>query len=434
MESFKKKAFIVTDYVEGELIKDMIKEEYITLMSKNKDMAIIDEIREEKPDIIIYDYSIKELDSEDFLIILKGDEKTQKIPIVLLYSEGTNRSKDREYIASYIKRPIDKENLKRAIHNASNIPAEKKGEKRILIVDDDIIYREEIRKVMENIGYEVDEAKTGLEAINIINKKLPDLIVLDVILPDIDGFKILNRLKEDISTKHVPVILLSSIEKAEEKAKGIILGAADFITKPFSAIEFSARIEMLLERTEEEYSASPTTRLPGNISIEKAIMRRIAKKLSFAACYCDLDNFKAYNDTYGFSKGDIIIRLTAQIIMEAMKKLGNNDDFLGHIGGDDFILITTPDKVDQISKKIIDTFDRIIPFYYAKEARKIGYIESLDRQGRQNRFPIMTISIVVVSNVNREIRHIGEVSDISAELKKYAKMQTGSKVVKDRRR
>lgn len=434
MESFKKKAFIVTDYVEGELIKDMIKEEYITLMSKNKDMAIIDEIREEKPDIIIYDYSIKELDSEDFLIILKGDEKTQKIPIVLLYSEGTNRSKDREYIASYIKRPIDKENLKRAIHNASNIPAEKKGEKRILIVDDDIIYREEIRKVMENIGYEVDEAKTGLDAINIINKKLPDLIVLDVILPDIDGFKILNRLKEDISTKHVPVILLSSIEKAEEKAKGIILGAADFITKPFSAIEFSARIEMLLERTEEEYSASPTTRLPGNISIEKAIMRRIAKKLSFAACYCDLDNFKAYNDTYGFSKGDIIIRLTAQIIMEAMKKLGNNDDFLGHIGGDDFILITTPDKVDQISKKIIDTFDRIIPFYYAKEARKIGYIESLDRQGRQNRFPIMTISIVVVSNVNREIRHIGEVSDISAELKKYAKMQTGSKVVKDRRR
>lgn len=434
MESFKKKAFIVTDYVEGELIKDMIKEEYITLMSKNKDMAIIDEIREEKPDIIIYDYSIKELDSEDFLIILKGDEKTQKIPIVLLYSEGTNRSKDREYIASYIKRPIDKENLKRAIHNASNVPAEKKGEKRILIVDDDIIYREEIRKVMENIGYEVDEAKTGLDAINIINKKLPDLIVLDVILPDIDGFKILNRLKEDISTKHVPVILLSSIEKAEEKAKGINLGAADFITKPFSAIEFSARIEMLLERTEEEYSASPTTRLPGNISIEKAIMRRIAKKLSFAACYCDLDNFKAYNDTYGFSKGDIIIRLTAQIIMEAMKKLGNNDDFLGHIGGDDFILITTPDKVDQISKKIIDTFDRIIPFYYAKEARKIGYIESLDRQGRQNRFPIMTISIVVVSNVNREIRHIGEVSDISAELKKYAKMQTGSKVVKDRRR
>lgn len=434
MESFKKKAFIVTDYVEGELIKDMIKEEYITLMSKNKDMAIIDEIREEKPDIIIYDYSIKELDSEDFLIILKGDEKTRKIPIVLIYSEGTNRSKDREYIASYIKRPFDKENLKRSIHNASNIPAEKKGEKRILIVDDDIIYREEIRKVMENIGYEVDEAKTGLDAINIINKKLPDLIVLDVILPDIDGFKILNRLKEDISTKHVPVILLSSIEKAEEKAKGIILGAADFITKPFSAIEFSARIEMLLERTEEEYSASPTTRLPGNISIEKAIMRRIAKKLSFAACYCDLDNFKAYNDTYGFSKGDIIIRLTAQIIMEAMKKLGNNDDFLGHIGGDDFILITTPDKVDQISKKIIDTFDRIIPFYYAKEARKIGYIESLDRQGRQNRFPIMTISIVVVSNVNREIRHIGEVSDISAELKKYAKMQTGSKVVKDRRR
>jgi GGDEF domain-containing protein len=120
--------------------------------------------------------------------------------------------------------------------------------------------------------------------------------------------------------------------------------------------------------------------------------------------------------------------------MEAMKELGNNDDFLGHIGGDDFILITTPDKVDLLSNRIIETFDRIIPFYYDKKAREKGYIEGIDRQGIRNRFPIMSISIAVVTNTHREIRHIGEVSDIAAELKKLAKMTHGSIVVKDQRK
>lgn len=309
----------------------------------------------------------------------------------------------------------------------------KKG-KRLLIVDDDEITLRQSKRVVENLGYAVLEARSGTEAMKIINREMPDLIILDIILPDIDGFKILGELKGDLRTRSIPVILLSAIEKAEEKAKGLILGASDYITKPFSPLEFSARVEMLLERTDEGYSASPTTRLPGNISIEKAISERIKKGSPFAACYCDLDNFKAYNDTYGFFKGDRVIKLTAQIIMEAIKDLGNSDDFLGHIGGDDFILVTTPEKVDPICDRITETFDRVIPYFYDKEAREKGFIEGFDRQGRQNRFPLMSISIAVVSNTHREIRHVGEVSDIAAELKRLAKMTPGSVVVKDRRK
>lgn len=432
MEKVKKRVLIITDDFEGESIKELLKEDYITATSKGVDA--IDKIREEIPDAVILDYAVDNLDPEEFLMILKGDEETKRIPILLLYSDETERFRYGADITSFVKRPVDKENIMKELNRVSLIPSEPKGGKKVLIVDDDSASRKEIRRIVEGLGHSVTEARNSLEVLNRIYQELPDLIILDILLPDIDGFKILNRMKEDIRTRHIPVILLSAIEKAEEKARGLTLGAADYITKPFSIIEIRARIEMLLERTEEEYSASPTTRLPGNISIEKAITRRIMKTLPFAVCYCDLDNFKVYNDTYGFSRGDEIIRLTAKIMMTAMKELGNTDDFLGHIGGDDFILITTPDKVDLLTRRIIETFDKVIPFYYSKEVRDMGYIEGLDRQGRRNRFPIMSISIVVVTSIQKKIGHIGEVSDIAAELKKLAKMKPGSVVVKDQRK
>lgn len=426
-----KKILIVVDDPEREMIKNLLEEDYVIITSKGMDA--IDRIREERPDIILLDNNNDNLDPKEFFMVVKGDEEIRRIPIVLIYSEEMDRFQGNEDIASFLKRPFDREGLMKAIFRAGFVSSKMKEEKKILIVDDSSAIRNEIREIIEKLGYSVSEARSGLEVLNRVNIELPDLIILDIILPDIDGFKVLNQLKVNVRTKHIPVILLSALEKAEEKAKGLRLGASDYITKPFSPLEFTARVEMILERTEVEYSASPTTRLPGNISIEKAITRRIMEKIPFAVCYCDLDNFKAYNDAYGFSKGDGVIRLTAEIMMAAMKELGNNDDFLGHIGGDDFILITSPDKVDQLSKRIIDTFDRIIPFYYDKEARDKGYIESLDRQGRKNKFPIMSISIAVVSNLHREIRHIGEVSDIAAELKKLAKMKPGSVVVKDQR-
>ncbi len=434
MEKIKRKLFIVTVDFEGKLIKDILEKEYTTVSSKGKGIEIIDEIREEKPDIILLDFAVINLDPDELIMILRGEEKTKKIPIILLYSEDNERLKYKEDYTSFVKRPVDKENLISVLNNIEQIRHETKREKKVLIVDDDSLTRKELRRVVENSAYSVLESRTGFDVLNRVSKELPDLILLDILLPDIDGFKILGKLKEDIRTKRIPVILLSAIEKAEEKAKGLYLGAADYITKPFSELELTARIQTLLDRMEEEYSASPTTRLPGNISIENAISSRITKKLPFAVCYCDLDNFKAYNDNYGFSKGDGIIRLTAKVLMSSMKELGNPDDFLGHIGGDDFILITTPDKVDPVTRRIIETFDNVIPSYYDKEARERGYIEGTDRQGRKNQFPIMSISIAVVSNTQSEIKHIGEVSDIAVGLKKRAKMTPGSIVVKDQRK
>lgn len=427
-----KKIFIVADESDGNSIKELLRNSYTAITSKG--MEGIDSIREEKPDIILVDSSVHNLDPEEFLMMLKGNEEIRRIPTVLIYSEESDAFKGNEDIVSFVRKPYTKDELLKGIFRAGIVSSNIRDRKNILIVDDDSAIRNEIREVMLNLGYLTSEAKSGMEMLSKVNLELPDLIILDIMLPDIDGFKMLNQLKVNVRTKHIPVILLSGLEKAEEKAKGLRLGASDYMTKPFAPVELSARVEMVLERTEAEYSTSPSTKLPGNLSIEKAITRRIVEKLPFAVCYCDLDNFKAYNDCYGFSRGDGVIRLTAQIIMAAMKELGNNDDFLGHIGGDDFILITTPDRVDDITNRIIETLDRIIPFYYDKDTREKGYIEELDRQGRMNKFPIMSISIAVVTNLHRQIKHIGEVSDIAAELKRLAKNKQGSVVIKDQRK
>ena len=151
-------------------------------------------------------------------------------------------------------------------------------------------------------------------------------------------------------------------------------------------------------------------------------------------CYIDLDNFKAYNDNYGFLKGDAVIKQTAKIITDVVREYGNDSDFVGHIGGDDFIIITTNDKDDIICSGIIDAFSRIIPLYYNREDRNRGLIELENRRGQIEKFPIMTMSIAVVtSNEQRRLEHMAQISDIAAELKKAAKKMEGSVVIRDRR-
>lgn len=160
-------------------------------------------------------------------------------------------------------------------------------------------------------------------------------------------------------------------------------------------------------------------------------MRRINQKTPFAVCYSDLDNFKAYNDTYSFLKGDAIIQQTAHVLMAAVRQHGNLDDFVGHIGGDDFVIITTPDRVEALCCEAIARFDEVIPFYYDAEVRARGYIDGIDRQGNPARFPLVSISIAVVTNRERPFSHPGEVAQRSIEPKKLAKRQLGSVYVVD---
>ncbi len=189
-----------------------------------------------------------------------------------------------------------------------------------------------------------------------------------------------------------------------------------------------------LKQLEEMYlDTSPLTRLPGGIAIENVTNKRIAAGTPLAFCLMDIDNFKAYNDHYGYAQGNDVIQATAAMIGEAVAKYGDKDDFIGHIGGDDFVLITTPDLYPRICQAVIDAFDRTIPDFYDEQDRQRGHIVGENRQGQEVKFPLATLSIAVVTNVKRKFNNHIQYGEVAAEMKEHAKTVAGSVFMVDQR-
>lgn len=305
---------------------------------------------------------------------------------------------------------------------------------RILIVDDDPDILDVLKITLEEEQYEVIEARNGQEALEAVRTNSPSLVILDYMMPNMNGLQVCKILKKDILLRHLPIIMLTGKGELSDKVEGIDAGADDYIVKPFEPVELLARVKMILRRTTRDLDANPLTKLPGNISILTEIENRIERKGLFAVCYLDLDKFKSYNDKYGFEHGDEVIRQTARILIRTIQEIGNPDDFIGHIGGDDFVVITTPEKVDKICQKVIKDFDAVAPNFYNEDDRKRGYIIGKDRQGNVYKIPLLTISVGVVTNETREITHVAEVGEIGAELKAYAKSFEGSNYIKDKRK
>ncbi|RMH73601.1 MAG: response regulator [Gemmatimonadetes bacterium] len=304
---------------------------------------------------------------------------------------------------------------------------------RIMIVDDDDLILTLVSKVLELNGYTVSMNSNGKQALENVEKFNPDLVILDVMMPEMDGLEVCRRLQQNVFTRHIPIIFLSAMNEVGNKVEALYAGGNDFVTKPFINEELIARVDTVLKRQRQYLDANPLTRLPGYVSRERELAKRIIANEKFAVCYTDLDQFKAYNDKYGFQAGDKVLFLTAQIISDAVSKLGNPDDFVGHIGGDDFIFVTTPDRMHAVCQRIVDQFDEKIKAFFRPEDLERGYFISENRQGEVMQFPIMTITIVVITNVKRTITHPGQIGDIEGELKGYAKKLPGSNIVIDKR-
>ncbi len=305
---------------------------------------------------------------------------------------------------------------------------------KILVVDDEEDLRNLVKMTLEMGEFEVVTASDGEEALEKLYREKPSLIILDLSLPKIDGYEVCKRIRADVLYTYLPIIMLTSKVKVEDKLKGLNLGTDEYVTKPFEPMELLARVKSLIRRTRSGLSANPLTQLPGNVAIERVIDDVIRKNIPFAVLYLDLNNFKAYNDYYGYHKGDEVIRTTARIIIKVVKELGNKFDFIGHIGGDDFIVVTTPDKVDMICSNIIEKFDLQIPYLYEKEEKQKGYIVTMDRQNKKVKFSFISVAIGVVTNRLRKFSHSGEISSLGTELKKYAKMKGKSAYVVDKRK
>ncbi|MFH0947821.1 MAG: response regulator [Elusimicrobiota bacterium] len=307
--------------------------------------------------------------------------------------------------------------------------------KKILVVDDDssvVVYMEFLLSIY---GYIVEGASSGEEALKKLESYTPDLIFLDLIMPKMSGYEVCRRLRSNQRTSAILIILYTASRiSPEEKAKGIELGADDFLSKPFNVQELKARMDRLLERRTEGMGYNPLTKLPGNFFIEKEFKDRLIKKGSFAFCYLDIDNFKIYNDVYGFKKGDEAILFTADVLIKAIEEAGNQNDFIGHIGGDDFIFITTVDRVDNVVNTATKRFDKLVFQYYDDEDAKKGYITSRDKDDKMKNFPLMTVSIGVLTNEKNPFPPLSAIGEKMAELKSRAKKDharpKGSFVVK----
>lgn len=304
---------------------------------------------------------------------------------------------------------------------------------KILVVEDDQNIRQILKFRLERAGYEVATAENGQEGLDRVKEVTPDLVLLDLMMPIMDGREVCRQIKTHFNTSHIPVIMLTAKSDIHDKVGGLRDGANDYLTKPYDPKELLLRVQNMLQWSRSQRDASPLTGLPGNISIEQEAARRIAAGMPFAFLYADIDNFKVVNDYYGYSRGDDAIRSTAALIVETVEQFGTPGDFIGHVGGDDFVIMTAPETAEPIGERLKTEFDRRIPGFYSKVDLDRGYIEVLDRQGVLKRFPVMSLTVAVVSSGIRPITHYAKLIDTVAELKRYGKTQNGSVVVTERR-
>jgi len=300
---------------------------------------------------------------------------------------------------------------------------------RILIAEDSSNLRDILRLQLTMAGYDVLEAPDGQAALDAVRESVPDVILLDVMMPHVDGYEVCRRLRQSFATRHIPIIMLTAKTEVEDRLEGLQGGANDYITKPWEARELLARVRNALDWSRQQRSASPLTGLPGNIVIEEELRRCLERGSPFSLLQLDIDSFKAFNDHYGYARGDQAIQTLARILVNRAE-----GDFVGHIGGDDFIVITRTDRAQALAEAIIAEFDCETALLYDESDRARGFIEVANRRHVTERFPMMSLTIALVSSDRYAVTHQAELADIAHDLKAQGKAIPGSVVVGDRRR
>ena len=295
---------------------------------------------------------------------------------------------------------------------------------RILIVDDDEDIRAYLEVTLELAGFEVVQAVDGETGLQAAFDAEPELIVLDVMMPGLDGLEVLRRLRADSRTNHLPVILLTAKAQPDDTVAGLEVGADDYVTKPFDAEVLLARIHAALRRTDLERSRNPLTGLPGNEPIQHALTSRLSASEPLALLYVDLDQFKPFNDHYGFLRGDDALRALASLLQRVVAEVGDERSFLGHVGGDDFVVLVHPERAEATAEEICERFDALAPNLYDEADRKVGSIEVADRRGVAQRYGLLSLSIGIAATDRRDFEHPGQMVTVATEMKRYAKTRT----------
>lgn len=312
-------------------------------------------------------------------------------------------------------------------------PAEGERPDLILVVDDDPDIARFVAINLELHGFEVMVAADGQEALDLIEQRRPELAVVDLAMPRIDGLELTRRLRADPMTSVLPVIMLTAKGMTVDKMYGLAAGADDYLVKPFDPAELVARVTATLRRYKELREVSPLTGLPGNSRVRREIADRVRSGVDYAVGYIDIDRFKSVNDRYGLIRGDAFINALARSLHRAVISVGLPAAFLGHIGGDDFIIVCAPEQVRPLTERTVIDFEAAADELYDPQDRARGYVELTDRRGKIQKAALVTLSIgVAVSGPEYRFTDPVEVIEAASEMKAAAKSQRGSFVAMNR--
>jgi len=291
------------------------------------------------------------------------------------------------------------------------------GKARLLVVEDDVDIGNMLKIYFSGMDFEVDVAVRGSEALEKTKQSLPHLIVLDIMLPDIDGYEVCRNLRTNMRTSHIPVIFLTQKDERSDKLQGLELGADDYITKPFDIEELKLRVQGAIRRSERESLTDPRSGRPAGRLIEEQL-RRIIREKGWALLDTGISHFEPFKDVYGFVAGDDVLRFTSLILEEVVSELGNPSDFIGHAGGDNFIVITTEEKADAIKSRLKERFNQEVQTHYNFIDRQQGFVQSPMSDGTAEKVPFMTMAIGVVSPSQHSFADIREITELSAEARR----------------
>ncbi len=301
----------------------------------------------------------------------------------------------------------------------------------LLFADDNEDMRHMVRDLLESSGYEIGLAADGHSALAAVSEREPDLLILDLNMPGLSGYEVCRAVKRNPGTARVPILMLTAQGAVEQKIEGFEAGADDYLPKPFDARELRARVTALLRLVRRESDRNPTSGLPGGQAIDEELARRVAQRAPFAVCYIDLDNFKAFADYFGFAVADDVIRDTGQAIRRAVAESGVSTDFVGHIGGDDFLVITGVDRAEAVATECSRRFREVVGRAVGADVVKTGTFRAADRDGTVRDMSVARLSaaILIVDPATWvSIQHLGA---RAAEVKRHAKARGAGTILVD---
>jgi DNA-binding response OmpR family regulator len=288
---------------------------------------------------------------------------------------------------------------------------------RLLIVEDDNDISNMLRIYFTGLGFEVDTALRGSIALEKTRQNMPHLIVLDIMLPDIDGFEVCRILRTNTRTSHVPIIFLTQKDERSDKLQGLELGADDYITKPFDIEELKLRVQRAISRAEQQSLTDPRSGLPAGRMIEDQL-RQVIRRTNWALLDIRIENYAAFKEIYGFVAADDLIRFTAMLTNEVIDDMGTINDFIGHASENNFLLITTEEASQEIQQRLKARFDDEVLTHYSFMDRERGYLLSPEAADKPAEIPFMTLAIGMVLSSQHQFGDIREITELAAEARR----------------